>query len=123
MVTNGNEHVPDSAVDPDMIGVETIAFPFVMSPPQFEAEATTVDIGDIDGTVLHLNTLVPDQDNAVMFKGFAEELVHLVTESPMLESGIFDGNMVLPSADLMGFHYYLFPDDMKVYSDQALVIL
>ena len=123
MVTTGNENNTDDAGETDMIGVETIAFPFEMSPPQFEAESAPADIGDIDGTVLHLNMLVPDQDNSVVLKGFAEELVHLVTENTMLESGVFDGNTALPSAELMGFHYYIFPDDIKVYSDHALVIL
>ncbi|NNC36202.1 MAG: hypothetical protein HKO02_02000 [Hyphomonadaceae bacterium] len=123
MVTPGNENETENADDTDIIGVETIAFPFEMSAPQFEAESAPADIGDIDGTVLHLNSLVPDQDNTVVLKGFAEELVHLVTDNTMLESGVFDGNTALPSADLMGFHYYLFPDDIKIYSDQALVIL
>ena len=123
MVTTGNEKNTNDDVDTDIIGVETIAFPFEMSPPHFEAESAPVDVGDIDGTVLHLNTLVPDDDNTVVLKGFADELVHLVTENTMLESGVFDGNTALPSADLMGFHYYVFQDDIKIYSDQALVIL
>ena len=124
MVTTGNENNShDSAVDADDIGVEAIAFPFEMSAPQFESETAPTDISEIDGTVLYLNTLLPDQDNAVVLKGFAEELVHLVTENTMLESGVFDGGAALPSAELIGFHYYLFPDDIKVYSDQALVIL
>jgi len=123
MVTTGNENNIDDDVETDIVGVETIAFPFEMSAPQFEAESAPADIGDIDGTVLHLNTLVPDDDNTVVLKGFAEELVHLVTENTMLESGVFDGNTALPSADLMGFHYYVFQDDIKIYSDQALVIL
>lgn len=123
MVTTGNENNTNDAVDTGIIGVETIAFPFEMSPPQFEAESAPADMVDIDGTVLHINMLVPDQDNTVVLKGFAEELVHLVTDNTMLESGVFDGNTALPSADLMGFHYYLFPDDVKIYSDQALVIL
>jgi len=123
MVTTGKENNMDDDVETDIIGVETIAFPFEMSAPQFEAESTPNDVGEIDGTVLYLNSLVPDAENTVVLKGFAEELVHLVTENTMLESGVFDGNTALPSADLMGFHYYVFQDDIKIYSDQALVIL
>jgi hypothetical protein len=132
MVTSGNENdnndlaetQDDNAND---ITVETVDFPFDMPPPQFGpdsgTESASMDVGDIDGTVLYLNTLVPDSENAVVLKGFSEELVHLVTENTMVESGVFDGTAALPSAELMGFHYYIFPDDVKVYSDQALVIL
>lgn len=123
MVTSGNENIDQESETTDGIGVETIAFPFTMSPPEFGSESAPVNVEDIDGTVLYLNELVPDDDNSVVLKGFAEELVHLVAESPILESGVFDGNAALPSAELIGFHYYIFNDDMKVYSDQALVLL
>jgi len=123
MVTSGNDIDNTNDDTSDEIGVETIAFPFTMSPPEFGEDLSPVGIEDIDGTVLFLNEFVPNDDNAVVLKGFAEELVHLVTEGTMVESGIFDGNAALPSAELAGFHYYIFNDDLTVYSDAALVLL
>ena len=123
MVTSGNENKDHESEVSDDIGVETVAFPFTMSAPEFGSETAPANVDDIDGTVLYLNELVPGDDNSVVLKGFADELVHLVTDETMKESGVFDGNDALPSADLAGYHYYVFNDDMTVYSDQALVLL
>lgn len=125
MVTSENENKNEDLLDQEENDptVETVDFPFDMPPPEFGTGETAANAEDIDGTVLYLNSLVPDQDNSVVLKGFAEELVHLVTDNAMVESGVFEAGGSIPSAELMGFHYYIFPDDIKVYSDQALVIL
>ena len=102
------------------MSVEIVDFPFTMSTPDFGG-----DIEAIDGTVLYLNSLWTGDDNSVVLKSFSEDdLIHLVAPNEVSESGIIGSDMsALPSDGMEGYYYYTFPDDVKVYSEQALVVL
>jgi len=100
--------------------VEIVDFPFKMTTPEFGG-----DVENIDGTVLYLNDLITSDDNSVVLRNFSEDdLVHLVAPDAVTESGIIGGNMDAPGQDSMdGYFYYSFPDDLKIYSEHALVVL
>lgn len=99
--------------------VEKSSFPFEMSIPEFG-----VDSHVHDGTVLYLNELLVSDDNTVILKSFAEgDLVHLIASDPVSESGVISAaNEVYSSSIVDGFHYYYFPNDIKIYAEYALVV-
>ena len=100
--------------------VEIVDFPFKMTAPDFGG-----DVENIDGTVLYLSDLITSDDNSVVLKNFSEDdLVHLVVPDAVTESGIIGGNVDIAGAETMdGYFYYSFPDDLKIYSEHALVVL
>ena len=100
--------------------VEIVDFPFKMTSPDFGGE-----IENIDGTVLYLNDLITSADNSVVLRNFSEDdLVHLVAPDAVTESGIVGGNIPAASGEAIdGYFYYAFPDDLKIYSEHALVVL
>ncbi len=101
--------------------VEIVDFPFQMTSPDFGG-----DLDAIDGTVLFLNDLITSEDNSVVLKNFSEDdLVHLVAPTAVSESGIIGSNFDAPSSSpgVDGYFFYSFPDDLKVYSEHALVVL
>jgi len=118
MVTSENDKLAQDGAMPDGLTVETVDFPFDMTPPEFGK-----DVADIDGTVLYLNSLDMANDDTVILKAVDDSLIHLVADNGPLESGIIDAGSIFASTDLIGYHYYIFTDDLKVISEQALVIL
>ena len=118
MVTSENDELAQDGIVPDGLTVETVDFPFDMSPPEFGA-----DVADIDGTVLYLNSFDTANNDTVILKAADDGLIHLVAETSPLETGIIDAGSIFASNDLIGYHYYVFTDDLKIISEQALVIL
>ena len=101
------------------MSVEIVDFPFTMTTPDFGG-----DLDAIDGTVLYLNSLLTADDNSVVLKSFTDDLVHLVSPNGVTETGIIGGeSLMAPAEGMDGYYYYAFPDDVKVYSEQALVVL
>lgn len=98
---------------------DDLDFPFEFAVPEFGAEQTVQD-----GTVLFLSELLVSTDNTVVLKNFVPgDLVHLVSSERIMDSGVIDmHNIPSGSADLEGFHFYHFSDDVRVYAEVALTI-
>jgi len=101
------------------MAVEKTEFPFEMSIPEFGVENNVND-----GTVLYLNELLVSDDNTVVLKSFSDsELVHLVTNDPVSESGVISAaNELQTPSEVDGFHYYYFPNDIKIYAEYAIIV-
>ena len=99
---------------------DKLDFPFQMTLPEFGCEAESRD-----GTVLYLNELLVSDSNSVILKsGSSDELVHLIVQADAHEAGVFSETFTGPTTSgYEGYHYYYFPDEVKVYAEHALVIL
>ena len=99
--------------------VETVDFPHSMSSPSYGVDHA----GTNEPITFHINNLEPSADNSVVLKGLQDSLIHLVADTAITETGILETmDHPLSTPELIGYHYYIFEDDMRLFSDQALVI-
>lgn len=102
---------------------------FDMALPYFQSEQndwiTQMDQSSIpaDGTVLYLNQLLLNNESTVLIKSSAEDSVHLIVESPLVNSDVVTVNLGGAEAISSTHHYYEFPNDLKVYSEHGLNLI
>lgn len=92
-----------------------------MSLPEFRAESSA-----LEGSVIFLEELIASESKTVILKNFGDsELVQLVTSSEILSEGVvgIGDPGFATSADILGYHYYCFPDDITVYAEQILAVM
>lgn len=102
---------------------------FDMASPGFQDQEndwfTEMDQSGIpvDGTVLYLNQLLLNDESSVLIKSSAEDRVHLIVDSPLVNSDIVNVSWESSEATSAAHHYYEFPNDLKVYSEHSLTLV
>jgi|GEM_PF-5830831 len=103
--------------------VHTMPTPGFASPDEEMQLSSSLSEAAIDGTVLFVSHLLTDDDNSVLIKSVDSDPVHLASMNPLVDSGIVDGSYEKSADDVSGFHYYEFPQNLTVYSEQELQII
>lgn len=102
----------------DSITVETVEFPFEMSPPEF-ASAQMFD----DTVTLRLEDIIADSQENLIFKGQVEAEVNLISQSPPQDAGIVNSGSSGLDGKLDGFHYYTFDGGLTLYSEYSVNVI
>ncbi len=113
----------------DEVSLGEIDIVYDMSKPDFQSPEhdwiTNTDLQGVpaDGTVLFLNELLFDDNSSVLIKSSLEDVVHLVVDTPLIESDVLSSVSTDDSQSAVMHHYYEFPNDLKVYSEHSLQLI
>ena len=88
-----------------------------------EGPAAANPVKDEDeGFVLQLADLVPDVAGEVALHVTADMAVRLLSDEPLLDSGVAENHITASGVDVSGHRLYRFGNGITVYSPEALPI-